>query len=85
MVLTPFDDFLENGFVDLVRSAVWSRVIVEEAYVGNGNGLARVTKILKHVLDQDRALGNSAIYPVSCAPGYSLRGTYRLRAPHCRS
>jgi hypothetical protein len=30
--------------------------------VGDRNGLAGVTKILQHVLDQNRALSNDAVY-----------------------
>jgi hypothetical protein len=29
--------------------------------IGNGDGLARVAKVLKHILDQDRALGNDTV------------------------
>lgn len=39
-----------------------------EAYVGDGDGLARVAQVLQHVLDQNRALGDGAVCPVLAAP-----------------
>lgn len=38
------------------------------AYVGDGDGLARVAQVLQHVLDQNGALGDGAVWSVLAAP-----------------
>lgn len=35
-----------------------------DTYVRNGDSLSRVTKILQHILDENRALSNGALFSV---------------------
>lgn len=71
VVLAPLNNFLEDRFVDL-RQLAWEHVTPppqqRETYIGDGNGLARVTQVLQHVLDQDGSLGDSALCFVSVGP-----------------
>lgn len=60
VMLAPLDDLLEDSLVDLSRiSKLWhSQEGALTTHVGNGDGFVDLSDILKHVLDQDRALGN---------------------------
>ena len=65
MLLAPLDHLLEDGLVDLAKECqcialdcMGGRVM---SHVGDGDGLAGVTKILEHVLDEDGALSDGAV------------------------
>jgi hypothetical protein len=54
VVVAPLDNFLEDGLVDLENSEhkyVKAGGVNRKTHVRDGNSLAGVTQILKHVLD----------------------------------
>jgi hypothetical protein len=65
VVFAPLDDLLQDRLVDLashksVRDR-WKCLFTgrdNQTHIGNGDGFSGFTQILKHVLDQDGALGD---------------------------
>lgn len=65
MLLAPGDHLPEDGLVNLAKKyqcivlgRMGCRVM---SHIGDGDGLAGVTKILEHVLDEDGALSDGAV------------------------
>jgi hypothetical protein len=81
VVLAPFDNLLQDGLINLHRVSVLE-LNFETAvgtHVGDGNSLAGITQILKHVLDEDGPLSGGALYLKSAKwlhDGYQA-STYR--------
>lgn len=70
VVLAPFDDLAEDGLVDLRGISLSGRCcaalalmasVAESTYIGDRDGLAGVTEVLQHVLNQDRSLSDGAL------------------------
>ena len=84
MVLAPFEDLAEDRLADLKRYMLEAEWKVKSGgiatYVHDGDGLlAWVAQILDHVLDEHRALGDTALYKEDsvCAQGKMATLTYR--------
>ena len=63
MVLTPLNNLLQDSLVDLDRMSAPATAsgVKVGTHVGEGHGVARVTKVIEHVLDEDGALGSCAV------------------------
>jgi hypothetical protein len=65
VLFAPGDHLLEDGLVNLAKKcqciALGGMGGRAMSHVGDGNGLAGVTKILEHVLDEDGALSDGAV------------------------
>ena len=65
MVLTPFDDLVKNGLVDLCRLLDYSSDSMTQpcTYVGNRDSLSHgiAANIIHHVFDEDRTLSNFTV------------------------
>jgi hypothetical protein len=60
VVLTPLDDLLQDGLVNLNEMSVsdFRFKTAVDTHVRNGDSVPAITQVLEHVLDQDRALSN---------------------------
>lgn len=63
VVITPLHYLLQDSLIDLAQMLCFEIKLntVVEAHVGNGNSILDLTKIFKHVLNEDRFPSRSTV------------------------